>query len=219
MSRELNIEEQSEKCGTSAMGGAGAPTGAPCSFGPAGALPMPAGRGVWASVLGKLGFGGLAIVAFAGLGYWSMQHEGRSVLSIAEARAASDQANARGKNEWLAAGAPAKPNGASEPAASASASATGRVQPCPAVAANDAKSSPGANAGATAPKIVLNTAEVADLTKLPGVGAKRAQAILELRARLGRFRKVTDLLRVRGIGVKGLRKIEPLVVLDLPPVS
>ncbi len=215
MSRELNIEEQSEKCGTSAMGGAGAPTGAPCSFGPAGALPVPAGRGVWASVLGKLGFGALAIVAFAGLGYWSMQHEGRSVLSIAEARAASDQANARGKNEWLAAGAPAKPNGASESAAGAS----GRVQPCPAVAASDSKSSPVTNAGATAAKIVLNTAEAADLTKLPGVGAKRAQAILELRARLGRFRKVTDLLRVRGIGVKGLRKIEPLVVLDLPPVS
>jgi len=167
-------------------------------------------------VLGKLGCGALAIVAFAGLGYWSMQHEGRSVLSIAEARAASDQANARGKNEWLAAGAPAKPNGASEPVAGAS----GRVPPCPAVAASDAKSSPGTNAGSVAAaKIVLNTAEVADLTKLPGVGAKRAQAILELRARLGRFRKVTDLLRVRGIGVKGLRKIEPLVVLDLPPVS
>jgi len=177
---------------------------------------MPAERGVWAKVLGKLGFGGLAIVAFAGLGYWSMQHEGRSVLSIAEARAASDQANARGKNGWLAAGAPAKPNSPSEPAAGAS----GRVQPCPAAATSDSKSSPATNAGSVAAaKIVLNTAEVADLTKLPGVGAKRAQAILELRARLGRFRKVTDLLRVRGIGVKGLRKIEPLVVLDLPPVS
>ena len=67
-------------------------------------------------------------------------------------------------------------------------------------------------------KVILNLAEVDDLRRLPGIGRRRAEAILELRARLKRFRRVTELLRVRGIGVRGLRRITPLVVLD-PPKS
>jgi DNA uptake protein ComE-like DNA-binding protein len=35
---------------------------------------------------------------------------------------------------------------------------------------------------------------------LPSVGPKRALAILELRRRLGHFRRPSDLLRVKGIG-------------------
>lgn len=65
--------------------------------------------------------------------------------------------------------------------------------------------------------VILNAATEADLVRLPSVGPKRAQAILELRARLGRFRHVEDLLRVRGIGRATLRKIRPLVRLDPPP--
>jgi DNA uptake protein ComE-like DNA-binding protein len=37
-----------------------------------------------------------------------------------------------------------------------------------------------------------------------------------LRMRLGRFKHVNDLLRVKGIGVKGLKKILPHIVLDAP---
>jgi len=66
-------------------------------------------------------------------------------------------------------------------------------------------------------KVILNLAEVDDLRRLPGIGKRRAEAILELRARLKRFRRVTDLLRVRGLGVRGLKRITPLVVLDPPP--
>jgi len=65
-------------------------------------------------------------------------------------------------------------------------------------------------------KVVLNAATADDLMKLPRVGAKRAQAILEVRRRLGRFRQPTDLLRVKGIGHKTLRLILPLVVVDDP---
>ena len=65
-------------------------------------------------------------------------------------------------------------------------------------------------------KVILNLASVEDLRHLPGVGAKRADAILALRARLGRFKQVNDLLRVKGIGVRGLKKIMPHVVLDAP---
>jgi competence protein ComEA len=69
--------------------------------------------------------------------------------------------------------------------------------------------------------VYLNDATEADLRRLPGIGAKRAGAILALRARLGRFRRVEDLLRVRGIGRKGLQRIQPVAKLDsaAPDVS
>jgi competence protein ComEA len=60
----------------------------------------------------------------------------------------------------------------------------------------------------------LNQADAAELRRLPGVGAKRAQAILLLRQRLGRFQKPADLLRVKGIGPRTLERLLPHVVLD-----
>jgi len=85
------------------------------------------------------------------------------------------------------------------------------------------------DAGAPAPpsaaitadgKIILNQAGPDDLRHLPGIGPKRADAIVALRAKLGgRFKRVSDLLRVKGIGAKGLKKIEPRVVLDAPKTS
>ncbi|MEI9949160.1 MAG: helix-hairpin-helix domain-containing protein [Pseudomonadota bacterium] len=68
-------------------------------------------------------------------------------------------------------------------------------------------------------KVILNLASVEDLRHLPGVGPKRADAIMALRARLGRFKQVNDLLRVKGIGVRGLKKLMPHVVLDAPKPS
>lgn len=64
--------------------------------------------------------------------------------------------------------------------------------------------------------VVLNTASVDELRRLPGIGAKRAQAIFDLRARLGRFRQVEDLMKVKGIGKGKLRKIRPVVRIDAP---
>lgn len=68
-------------------------------------------------------------------------------------------------------------------------------------------------------KVILNTAGVSDLQRLPGVGKRRAEQIIALRARLKRFRKTTDLLRVKGIGVRGLRRMQPHLVLDPPAAS
>ena len=65
-------------------------------------------------------------------------------------------------------------------------------------------------------KVILNSASASDLRHLPGVGQKRADAIVALRTRLGRFKQVNDLLRVKGIGVRGLKKILPHVILDAP---
>ncbi len=62
--------------------------------------------------------------------------------------------------------------------------------------------------------MVLNAATAEDLRRLPGIGAKRADAILALRGRLGRFHAIEDLLKVKGIGRATLKRLRPLVRLD-----
>jgi competence protein ComEA len=67
--------------------------------------------------------------------------------------------------------------------------------------------------------VILNTATVDDLRRLPGIGEKRATSIVALRTRLGgRFHVVEDLLKVKGIGRATLRRLRPLVRLDPPPM-
>ncbi|MCC6643956.1 MAG: helix-hairpin-helix domain-containing protein [Polyangiaceae bacterium] len=66
-------------------------------------------------------------------------------------------------------------------------------------------------------RVVLNAASEEELTKLPSVGPSRAKAIVALRTRLGRFRQLSELLRVKGIGRKTLAKISAKAVLDAPP--
>lgn len=65
-------------------------------------------------------------------------------------------------------------------------------------------------------RVVLNVASESELRSLPGVGPARAAAIVALRQRLGRYRRVEELLRVRGIGPRSLQKLRPLVVVDVP---
>ncbi len=104
------------------------------------------------------------------------------------------------------------------PIASASASAPITVAAAvPAPAEADA-AAPAQHAARATPDdpVYLNEANVDDLRRLPGIGPKRALAVLDLRKRLGRFRQVEDLLRVRGIGRSTLRKLRPLVRLDHP---
>jgi competence protein ComEA len=68
-------------------------------------------------------------------------------------------------------------------------------------------------------KVILNLASADELTKLPGVGMKRATAIVALRTKLKRFKHATDLLRVKGIGPRGLQRMLPHLVLDAPAAS
>jgi competence protein ComEA len=94
--------------------------------------------------------------------------------------------------------------GSTAPAAAA-------LAPCPPAPSGAASPAP------LAAPIVLNRAGLDDLMRLPGIGRKRAQAIVELRERLGRFVRPSDLLRVRGIGTKALARLLPLVVIDASP--
>lgn len=78
----------------------------------------------------------------------------------------------------------------------------------PGVAAADG---PAAGAGPGAGPVNLNTATLAQLDALPGVGPVLAQRILDHRARHGDFRSVGDLRQVEGIGDSKFAQLKDLV--------
>jgi comEA protein len=57
----------------------------------------------------------------------------------------------------------------------------------------------------------LNTATAADLEGLPGIGAKTAARIVEYRQKNGPFKKVEELMNVRGVGEKNFLKLKPQI--------
>ena len=72
------------------------------------------------------------------------------------------------------------------------------------------RAAPAAKASASAP-VNLNTATVSQLETLPGIGKSTAERILEYREKSGGFKKIEDLMNVRGIGEKSFLKLKPLV--------
>jgi competence ComEA-like helix-hairpin-helix protein len=67
--------------------------------------------------------------------------------------------------------------------------------------------------------IDLNVANVKELQELPGVGAVTAQRIIDMRQKSGRFKRVEDLLAIRGISQKRLDALRPYVAIGPPPTA
>jgi competence protein ComEA len=68
-----------------------------------------------------------------------------------------------------------------------------------------------AAAAASGTALNLNTATAAQLEALPGIGKAVADRIIEYRQKSGSFKRVEDLMNVRGIGEKSFLRLKPLV--------
>ena len=84
----------------------------------------------------------------------------------------------------------------------------------PAFATTDQQAAPDASATAKT-AINLNAATIDQLETLPGIGRKTAERIIEYRTKSGGFKRIEDLMNVKGIGEKSFLKLKPLVA--VPP--
>ncbi len=73
------------------------------------------------------------------------------------------------------------------------------------------KGSKAKSAPAVVTPVNLNTATAADLEALPGVGSSTARLIIEHRDKNGGFKKVEELMNIKGIGEKSFLKLKPMV--------
>ena len=64
---------------------------------------------------------------------------------------------------------------------------------------------------ATAAVVNLNTATASELEALPGIGPKTAERILDYRQKSGNFKKIEELMNVKGIGEKSFLKLKNLI--------
>jgi len=68
--------------------------------------------------------------------------------------------------------------------------------------------------------ININTASVTELMQLPKVGQKTAERIVEFRKQHGNFKRIEEIMNVKGIGEKSFAKLKPFMTLgpgSVPP--
>jgi competence protein ComEA len=80
--------------------------------------------------------------------------------------------------------------------------------PAQALATQTKSATATASKAAPAALVNINTASAAELDALPGIGAKVAARIVEYRQKNGPFKKVEELMNVRGVGEKNFLKLK-----------
>ncbi len=99
------------------------------------------------------------------------------------------------------------------------------VMPAPAWAAQQKPGAPAAQKKAAARSsakapvsgtININTASATELQTLPGIGARTAALIVEYRQKNGPFRKIEELMNVRGVGEKSFLKLKSNLAVGAP---
>ncbi|MDH7511498.1 MAG: helix-hairpin-helix domain-containing protein [Clostridiales bacterium] len=60
-------------------------------------------------------------------------------------------------------------------------------------------------------KININTASLSELQKLPRIGPQVAQRIIDYRKEHGNFKKIEEIMKVRGIGEKTYNQLKDLI--------
>ena len=79
------------------------------------------------------------------------------------------------------------------------------------VSAQEKSAAAKAPAATAAAPLNLNTATAAQIATLPGIGPKAAQRIIEYRQKNNGFKKIEELMNVKGIGEKSFLKLKPLI--------
>lgn len=74
---------------------------------------------------------------------------------------------------------------------------------------------PSANVAAPSRNAInINTATVDELEKLPHIGRKTAEAIVEFRNVNGPFRRVEHLIQIRGVSEERVETLRPLIKIE-----
>lgn len=85
----------------------------------------------------------------------------------------------------------------------------------PTFATTNQQAAPAAASATSKAAININAATIDQLETLPGIGRKTAERIIEYRTKSGGFKRIEDLMNVKGIGEKSFLKLKPLVT--VPP--
>jgi comEA protein len=85
------------------------------------------------------------------------------------------------------------------------------------IMAQKSASMPAAQRSASTPvsteKINLNSATVEQLETLPGIGPAIAKGIVEHRTKVGKFNRIEEIIKVKGIGEKKFQKIKDRLII------
>lgn len=165
----------------------------------------------WAPLFARMAATGLALLGLAGIG-WAARGSG-------ELAALSTAPLSFGLAQLAGPGIPAAIPASVAPPAPQPPAPCARGAPAPERPAPPEPPAATGRALTAEGRVILNLAGPVELQRLPGVGAKRAVAIVALRERLGRFRRLGDLLRIKGIGPRTLERMLPMLVLDADPKS
>ena len=63
-------------------------------------------------------------------------------------------------------------------------------------------------------KININTASISELQKLPRVGEKIAQRIIDFRKEHGNFKRIEEIMKVKGIGEKMFAELKNMITVE-----
>ena len=67
---------------------------------------------------------------------------------------------------------------------------------------------------AASPKVNINTASQAELEGLPQIGPKIAEQIILYRTQNGNFKKIEEIMKVKGIGEKLFNQLKDLITVS-----